>query len=137
MRLRPSSTNAGGSREPMSSPRIGLALGGGGARGWAHIGVLRALEQAGIKADIVCGTSVGALVGALHLAGRLDALEEWARAVNRLRIAGYLDFRVGSGMISGKRLTAALREHLGDLTVEQLPIPFACVATDLLTGHEV
>jgi NTE family protein len=121
----------------MSGPRIGLALGGGGARGWAHIGVLRALEQAGIKADIVCGTSVGALVGALHLAGRLDALEQWARALNRLRIAGYLDFRVGGGMISGNRLTAALREHLGDLTIQQLPVPFACVATDLLTGHEV
>src|SRR5690242_3803848 len=121
----------------MSSPRIGLALGGGGARGWAHIGVLRALEQAGIKADIVCGTSVGALVGALHLAGRLDAMEEWARGLNRLRIARYLDFRVGGGMISGNRLTAALREQLGDLTIDQLPVPFACVATDLLTGHEV
>lgn len=121
----------------MSSPRIGLALGGGGARGWAHIGVLRALEQAGIKADLVCGTSVGALVGALYLAGRLDALEDWARNLNRLRIAGYLDFRVGGGMISGNRLTAALREQVGDLTIEQLPVPFACVATDLLTGHEV
>lgn len=121
----------------MSSPRIGLALGGGGARGWAHIGVLRALEQAGIKADVVCGTSVGALVGALHLAGRLDAMEEWARGLNRLRIARYLDFRVGGGIISGNRLTAALREQLGDLTIDQLPVPFACVATDLLTGHEV
>jgi NTE family protein len=121
----------------MSSPRIGLALGGGGARGWAHIGVLRALEQAGIKIDLVCGTSVGALVGALYLAGRLDALENWALGLSRLRIAGYLDFRVGGGMISGNRLTAALREHLGDLTIEQLPVPFACVATDLLTGHEV
>jgi NTE family protein len=121
----------------MSSPRIGLALGGGGARGWAHIGVLRALEQAGIKVDMICGTSVGALVGALYLAGRLDALEDWARGLSRFRLAGYLDFRVGGGMISGNRLTAALREHLGDLTIEQLPVPFACVATDLLTGHEV
>jgi NTE family protein len=121
----------------MTSPRIGLALGGGGARGWAHIGVLRALERAGIKPDVVCGTSVGALVGALSLAGRLDALEGWALGLNRFRIAGYLDFRVRGGMISGNRLTAALREYLGDLTIEELPVPFACVATDLLTGHEV
>jgi NTE family protein len=121
----------------MTSPRIGLALGGGGARGWAHIGVLRALERAGIKPDLVCGTSVGALVGALALAGRLDALEDWALGLNRFRLAGYLDFRVRGGMISGNRLTAALREHLGDLKIEELPIPFACVATDLLTGHEV
>jgi len=121
----------------MTSPRIGLALGGGGARGWAHIGVLRALERAGIKPDVVCGTSVGALVGALALAGRLDALEDWALGLNRFRIAGYLDFRVRGGMISGNRLTAALREYLGDLKIEELPVPFACVATDLLTGHEV
>ena len=121
----------------MTSPRIGLALGGGGARGWAHIGVLRALERAGIKPDVVCGTSVGALVGALALAGRLDALEDWALGLNRFRLAGYLDFRVRGGMISGNRLTAALREYLGDLKIEELPVPFACVATDLLTGHEV
>jgi NTE family protein len=121
----------------MTSPRIGLALGGGGARGWAHIGVLRALERAGIKPDVVCGTSVGALVGALALAGRLDVLEDWALGLNRFRIAGYLDFRVRGGMISGNRLTAVLREHLGDLKIEELPVPFACVATDLLTGHEV
>jgi NTE family protein len=121
----------------MTSPRIGLALGGGGARGWAHIGVLRALERAGIKPDVVCGTSVGALVGALALAGRLDALEDWVLGLNRFRLAGYLDFRVRGGMISGNRLTAALREQLGDLTIEELPVPFACVATDLLTGHEV
>ena len=121
----------------MTSPRIGLALGGGGARGWAHIGVLRALERAGIKPDVVCGTSVGALVGALALAGRLDALEDWVLGLNRFRIAGYLDFRVRGGMISGNRLTAALREQLGDLKIEELPVPFACVATDLLTGHEV
>src|SRR6516164_3615331 len=106
----------------MTSPRIGLALGGGGARGWAHIGVLRALERAGIKPDLVCGTSVGALVGALALAGRLDALEDWVLGLNRFRLAGYLDFRVRGGMISGNRLTAALREQLGDLTIEELPV---------------
>ena len=121
----------------MTQPRIGLALGGGGARGWAHIGVLKALTRAGIVADVVSGTSVGALVGGLHLAGRLDVLEGWSRGLTKLKIASYLDFRVGGGMIGGHRLSAVLREHLGKVTIEELPKPFTCVATDLLTGHEV
>jgi NTE family protein len=121
----------------MSPPRIGLALGGGGARGWAHIGVLKALTRAGIVPDVISGTSVGALVGGLHLAGRLDVLEGWSRGLTKFKIASYLDFRVGGGMIGGHRLSAVLREHLGKVTIEALPKPFTCVATDLLTGHEV
>ncbi|MCW2243298.1 patatin-like phospholipase family protein [Azospirillum canadense] len=120
-------------------PRIGLALGAGVARGWAHIGVLRALKRYGIEADIVCGTSVGALVGGVHLAGKLDALEEWVRALTRLKIVSYLDLRLrqGGGLIGGERLLAELRHHLGDVEVEELPIPFVAIATDLVTGHEV
>jgi NTE family protein len=121
----------------MSQPRIGLALGGGGARGWAHIGVMKALTRAGIVPDVISGTSVGALVGGLHLAGRLDVLEGWSRGLTKFKIASYLDFRVGGGMIGGHRLSAVLREHLGKVTIEELPKPFTCVATDLLTGHEV
>ena len=121
----------------MSQPRIGLALGGGGARGWAHIGVLKALTRAGIVPDVISGTSVGALVGGLHLAGRLDVLEGWSRGLTKFKIASYLDFRVGGGMIGGHRLSAVLREHLGKVTIEALPKPFTCVATDLLTGPEV
>jgi NTE family protein len=121
----------------MSQPCIGLALGGGGARGWAHIGVLKALMRAGVVPDVISGTSVGALVGGLHLAGRLDVLEGWSRGLTTLKIASYLDFRVGGGMIGGHRLSAVLREHLGKVTIEELPKPFTCVATDLLTGHEV
>jgi NTE family protein len=121
----------------MSQPRIGLALGGGGARGWAHIGVLKALMRAGVVPDVISGTSVGALVGGLHLAGRLDVLEGWSRGLTKFKIASYLDFRVGGGMIGGHRLSAVLREHLGKMTIEALPMPFTCVATDLLTGHEV
>jgi NTE family protein len=121
----------------MTQPSIGLALGGGGARGWAHIGVMRTLARAGIEPDIVCGTSVGALVGGLHLAGKLDALEGWARNLNKIRILSYLDLRVTGGMIGGHRLSAMMREQLGATAVEQLPLPFTCVATDLLTGHEV
>ncbi|MBP2290629.1 patatin-like phospholipase family protein [Azospirillum rugosum] len=120
-------------------PKIGLALGAGVARGWAHIGVLRALKRYGIEADIVCGTSVGALVGGVHLAGKLDALEDWVRALTRLKIVGYLDLRLrqGGGLIGGERLLAELRHHLGDVEVEELPIPFVAIATDLVTGHEV
>lgn len=122
----------------MKLPRIGLALSGGVARGWAHIGVLRALQRAGIRPDIVCGTSVGALVGGINLAGKLDVLENWARSLTKLKIASYLDFHVsGGGMIAGNRLMAVMREHLGAIAIEELPIPYTCVATDLVTGHEV
>lgn len=119
-------------------PKIGLALGGGVARGWAHIGVVRALKRYGIEPDIVCGASVGALVGGLMLAGKLDELEEWVLSLNRLRIVSYLDLRIRSGgLIGGDRLAAEMRRHLGELTIEDLPVPFAAVATDLITGHEV
>jgi NTE family protein len=127
-----------GGAEPKNRPRIGLALGGGVARGWAHIGVLRALGRAGIRPDIVCGTSIGALVGGVHLAGKLDVLERWARSLTKLKIVTYLDFRVaGGGMIGGNRLMAAMRQQMGDITIEDLPVPYTCVATDLVTGHEV
>jgi len=119
-------------------PQIGLALGGGVARGFAHIGVLRALERNNIVPDIVVGTSIGAVVGAAYLAGKLDVLEDWARSLNRFRILSYLDFRVNSGgLINGSRLVDTLDEHLGGLMIEELPRPFIAVATDLGSGHEV
>ncbi|MGQ9371078.1 patatin-like phospholipase family protein [Azospirillum sp. ST 5-10] len=120
-------------------PRIALALGGGVARGWTHIGVLRALERHGIVADVVCGSSVGALVGGCYLAGQLDTLEAWARGLTRLKIVGYLDLRLrsGGGLIGGNRLVAELRRHLADARIEDLPAPFMATATDLLSGHEV
>jgi NTE family protein len=119
-------------------PKIGLALGGGVARGFAHIGVLRALEKHGIVPDIVVGTSIGAVVGAAYLAGKLDIMEDWARSLNRFRILSYLDFRVNSGgLINGNRLVATLEEHMGDMQIEDLGRPFVAVATDLATGHEV
>ncbi|HYH40057.1 MAG TPA: patatin-like phospholipase family protein [Azospirillum sp.] len=122
-----------------TKPRIGLALGGGVARGWAHIGVLRALKRYGVEPDIVCGSSVGALVGGVALAGKLDALEDWARGLTRLKIAGYLDLRLrqGGGLIGGDKLVAEMRRHLGSIRIEDLPIPFTATATDLVTGHEV
>lgn len=122
----------------MPHPRIGLALGGGAARGWAHIGVLRALADAGVVPDVVCGTSIGALVGSVHLSGHLDVLEQWARGLSKLNILRNLDFNfAGGGLIRGRRLLGLMEAYLGDLKIEQLPVPFSCVATDLLTGHEV
>jgi NTE family protein len=119
-------------------PKIGLALGGGVARGFAHIGALRALLAAGIAPDIIAGTSIGAVVGAAYLAGKLDVLEDWARSLNRLRILSYLDFRVRSaGLIGGERLVKTLTEHMGGLSIGDLDQPFVAVATDMVTGHEV
>jgi NTE family protein len=99
----------------MAGAKIGLALGGGAARGWAHIGVLRALIAAGIKPDIVVGTSIGAVVGGCHLAGRLDDLEDFARSLTKRRVFGYLDFNLaGTGLISGQKLCERLERHLSD-----------------------
>jgi NTE family protein len=119
-------------------PTIGLALGGGAARGFAHIGVLRTLLAKGIKPDIIAGTSIGAVVGGCHAAGYLDALEEWARTLTRRRVFGYLDFNLGgSGLIGGDRLAAKLEDELGDLTIQDLPVRMAAIATEIGTGHEI
>lgn len=119
-------------------PKIGLALGSGIARGWAHIGVMRGLDRYGFKPDIVTGTSVGALVGGSYLAEQMPALEAWARSLTKVRMFSYLDFRVRSGgMIGGRHLVEAMEQHLGGIRIEDLPAPFAAIATDLITGHEV
>lgn len=121
--------------EPMG---VALALGGGAARGWAHIGVLRALDEAGIRINMIAGTSIGALVGGCYLAGKLDELEEFARSLTRRRIFGLLDFNLrGSGLLGGMRLTARMQEHLEGLTFADLPRPFVCVAAEIRTGHEI
>jgi NTE family protein len=122
----------------MAGAKIGLALGGGAARGWAHIGVLRALIAAGIKPDIVVGTSIGAVVGGCHLAGRLDDLEEFARSLTKRRVFGYLDFNLaGTGLISGQKLCERLERHLSDRRIEDLDRRFTAVATEIGSGHEV
>lgn len=118
--------------------RIALALGGGAARGWAHIGVLRALDEAGVKIGMIAGTSIGALVGGCYLAGKLDELEDFARSLTMRRIAGLLDLTIGGGgLFGGMRLTKRMQEHLDGLTIENLAHPFIAVATELNTGHEV
>lgn len=124
--------------ERVDTRRIALALGGGAARGWAHIGVLRALDEAGVKIGMIAGTSIGALVGGCYLAGKLDELEEFARSLTMRRIAGLLDLTIGGGgLFGGMRLTKRMQEHLEGLRVENLDHPFIAVATELRTGHEV
>jgi NTE family protein len=119
-------------------PSIGLALGSGGARGFAHIGVIRTLLEHNIVPDIIVGTSIGAVVGGCQAAGRLDLLEEWAVGLTRRGILSYLDISFsGSGLIGGDRLASRLQEKLGDITIETLPIRFAAVTTEIDTGHEI
>jgi NTE family protein len=121
-----------------AKPRIGLALGAGAARGWAHIGVLRTLIAAGIKPDIISGTSIGAVVGGCFAAGKLDELEEWARSLTKRRMVGLMDFHIGgSGLISGEKLRQLLGRELADATIESLPLRFATIATELGSGHEI
>lgn len=118
--------------------RIALALGGGAARGWAHIGVLRALDEADIEVSMIAGTSIGALVGGCYLAGRLDELEAFARSLTMRRIAALLDLTIGGGgLLGGMRLTKRMQEHLQGLSIEDLPLPFVAVASELNSGHEV
>ena len=119
-------------------PRLGLALGSGAARGWAHIGVVRALEELGLQASVVSGTSIGALVGGFMVSGRLDSLEDWARRLTKLRMVRYLDFRLRSnGLLGGHRLASEMARHLGDTLIEDCSQRFASVVTDLGSGEEV
>lgn len=120
-----------------TSPRIGLALGSGSARGWSHIGVIRVLEQAGISPDIVCGTSMGALVGAAYAAGELDRMEAWARSLTWQAVVGLFDLRIGGGLIAGNKLLNFFRGQFEDPGIDKLPKAYAAVATELATGREV
>jgi NTE family protein len=146
LRSRPDVREANGLSSPGGTPDprpirktgISLALGGGCARGWAHIGVLRALDEAGIEISMIAGTSIGALVGGCYLAGKLDELEEFARSLTKRRIFGLLDFNLrGSGLFGGMKLDARLREHIDGMSFQDLPKPFVCVATEIRTGHEI
>lgn len=124
----------------MSAPRgplVGLALGSGSARGWAHVGVIRALEQAGIRPDLVCGTSIGALVGAAYAAGEMDPLEQWLLGMKFKDVVGFMDVSLSSGLLKGERLMDFFRRNFEDRPIEELAMPFAAVATSLRTGSEV
>lgn len=129
------------SPEPVPKTRralLGVALGGGAARGWAHIGVFRALTEAGIVPDIITGTSIGAVVGGCYAAGEFDSLEAFARSLTRRKVFGLLDLNfAGSGLISGNRLSRLLDARLKDTRIEDLKHGYVAIATELGTGHEV
>ncbi len=125
-------------RDPRAKVKIGLALGGGAARGWSHIGVLRALAEAGIAPDVIAGCSIGAVVGGCYAAGKLDELEAFALSLTKRRVMGLLDFHFsGAGLIAGGRLQRLLDQDLTDRRVETLPIKFCTIATELVSGHEI
>lgn len=118
-------------------PRIGLALGSGSARGWAHVGVIQALEQAGIRPDLVCGTSAGALVGAAYAAGELGRFEQWLLGLRIADIVSFMDVRLNGGMLKGEKLMEFFRRTFVDRPIEALDMPFGAVATELHTGAEI
>src|SRR5947209_14476083 len=123
---------------PRPRPKVGLALGAGAARGWSHIGVIQELVSQGIVPDVVAGTSIGPVVGGCFAAGKLEQLESFARALTRRRMFSLLDVSFsGSGLFSGGRLRLRLERELAATRVEDLPIAFAAVATEVGSGHEV
>ncbi len=122
---------------PPRRQRIGLVLGSGSARGWSHIGVIRALAEMGIVPDMVCGCSIGALVGAAYANGDLDKLEGWVRGLDWPDVLGLIDVGLNGGLLKGDKLVAFFERHFVDHDFAALPMPFACVATELATGREV
>jgi NTE family protein len=142
MNLRPRSGDravaAEGSEHTGSRPTIGLALGGGAARGFAHTGIIQTLLAHDVKPDVITGTSMGAVGGGCHAAGHLDAFMEWSRTLTRRRVLRYLDVSLsGAGLIKGTRLARHLESTLGGTKIETLAIRFAAIATEIGTGHEV
>lgn len=118
--------------------RVALALGGGGARGYAHIGVIEELTEQGFEIVGIAGTSMGALVGGLHAAGGLPAYTEWARSLTQRDVLRLLDPTIsGPGMVRAEKVIAKVTELVGNTLIEDLPVPFTAVATDLTERKEV
>lgn len=118
--------------------KIGIALGSGSARGLAHIGALQAIEESGIEIDLVAGSSIGALVGAVYAAGNLAALESSFKAFDWKKLASLLDLVLPkSGLMHGKKVMEFVEDHLPFNNIEELPLPFQAVATDILSAQEI
>ncbi len=125
-------------KKNIRKPKIGLALGSGLARGWAHIGVINALRKHGFEPDIYAGTSIGALVAGVEILGLLDELEDWARSLNKVSVMKYLDLRVaGGGLIGGKRFYKLMNDRIPNVNIEDMPKAYTAIAADLTTGHEI
>lgn len=122
----------------MRQKKIGIALGGGAARGWAHIGVLKALDEIGLQPDIIAGTSIGSIVGGCYAANELKSLEHFATKLTTRKVLGFMDLNLaGSSLITGKRICSTLETHLKDVRIEKMQRQFISVAAELGSGHEV
>src|SRR5258705_1779767 len=122
----------------MAGNRVSLALGSGGARGYAHIGVIDELRERGYDIVGIAGSSMGALVGGLEAAGKLDEFEDWAKSLTQRAVLRLLDPSItAAGVLRAERILDAVRDILGEVTIEELPIPYTAVSTDLLSGKSV
>jgi NTE family protein len=122
----------------MAGKRVALALGSGGARGYAHIGVIDELQDRGFEIVGIAGSSMGALVGGLQAAGKLDDFAEWAKSLTQRAILRLLDPKItAAGVLRAEKILDAVRDILGEVTIEELPIPYTAVSTDLLSGKSV
>lgn len=121
-----------------SPGKVGLALGSGSTRGWSHIGVIRALAEAGVTVDYIAGTSIGALVAAVYASGMIDSLEDAVYQFSRKHVFSFRELILPkSGLIDGVRIANFIQQYVLDEPIEKLPVPLAVIATDLYTGEEV
>ena len=121
-----------------SEKTVSLILGSGGARGLAHIGVIKWLEENNYTIQSISGCSMGALVGGIYAAGKLDTYTEWVRAITKTDMLKLLDISFGmSGMVKGERIINTLKELVGDLVIEDLPISYTAVAADIVNEKEI
>ena len=124
-------------QEQGTKPVVGLALGSGSARGWAHIGIIQALEEIGVEPQVVAGTSIGALVGGAYVTGSLDAFADWVETLTVKDVFGLLDISFSGGMVKGEKLFGFFREHHANPDIETLDKKLVTVATDMQSGREV
>ena len=124
-------TQAGG------KPVVGLALGSGSARGWAHIGVIQALEEIGVEPDVVAGTSIGSLVGGAYVTGTLNEFADWVQSLTVKDVVGLLDISFSGGVVKGEKLFSFFREHHENPDIETLDKKLVTVATDMKSGREI
>lgn len=122
---------------PAEKPSIGLALGSGSARGWAHIGIIQGLEELGIRPDVVAGTSVGALVGAVYVSGQLPAFTEWVKKLTPRDVFGLMDISFSGGMVKGEKLFGFFEEAHLNPNIEDLDQRYVSVCTEMKTGREI
>lgn len=116
---------------------VGIALGSGSARGWAHIGILQGLEQIGVRPQVVAGTSIGALVGAVYVSGQLDEFAEWVRKLTARDVFGLMDFTLSGGMLKGEKLFGFFEEHHKNPKIEELEQRYVSIVTEMKSGREV